>query len=180
MEEVVDVGTIWNVGHVETVDVMAVVGGETPTNKFQITLDSGAGASCWPAEWMLGVPMKPKQPGVKFRAANDDELEYFGRKDIGFCPLHGNGKGGKCSMESHVTNATKPLASVPRSGTFVFAGNKVAALRGSEAEATLRTSRPVKRSSSRSLAARSSSRSEAVDGEAKGAMNSVRLLSRRE
>ena len=48
MEEVVDVGTIWNVGHVETVDVMAVVGGETPTNKFQITLDSGAGASCWP------------------------------------------------------------------------------------------------------------------------------------
>ena len=28
MEEVVDVGTIWNVGHVETVDVMDVVGGE--------------------------------------------------------------------------------------------------------------------------------------------------------
>ena len=72
--EVVDVGTIWNVGHVETVDVMAVFGGETPTNKFLITLDSGAGASCWPAEWMPGVPMKPKQPGVKFRAANGDEL----------------------------------------------------------------------------------------------------------
>ena len=32
MEEVVDVGAIWNVGHVETVDVMAVVGGEPPTS----------------------------------------------------------------------------------------------------------------------------------------------------
>ena len=121
-EDVVDVGTIWNVGHVETVDVMAVVGGEPPTNKFQITLDSGAGASCWPAEWMPDVPMKPKQPGVKFRAANGDELEYFGRKDIGFCPLDGNGKCGKCSMEFHVTNATKPLASAM---AVVKAGNKV-------------------------------------------------------
>ena len=32
MEEVVDVGAIWNVRHVETVDVMAVVGGEPPTS----------------------------------------------------------------------------------------------------------------------------------------------------
>ena len=31
--------------------VMAVVGGETPTNKFQITLDSAAGG--WPAVWMM-------------------------------------------------------------------------------------------------------------------------------
>ena len=170
MEEVVDVGTIWNVGHVETVDVMAVVGGETPTNKFQITLDSGAGASCWPAEWMPDVPMKPKHPGVKFRTANGDELEQFGRKDIGFCLMDGNGKGGNCSMEFHVTNATKPLASAM---AVVKAGNKWCSPT-KWAEATLRTSRPVKRSSSRSLAARSCLRLRLLRG-TKLAMNTLRF-----
>lgn len=120
-EEVVEIGTVWNVGHVEAVDVMAVEAGGKKS-KFQITLDSGAGASCWPVEWMPEVPMKPKLPGVKFRAANGEELEYFGRKDIGFCPVDGKEKGNKCSMEFHVTNATKPLASAM---AVVKAGNRV-------------------------------------------------------
>ena len=42
-------------------------GGEASTDKFQITLDSGASASCWLAEWMPEVPMKPQSLGVKFR-----------------------------------------------------------------------------------------------------------------
>ena len=78
--------------------------------------------------------MKWKQLGVKVRATNGDELEYFGRKDIGFCPLDGNGKGGKCSMEFHVTNATKPL----HSAMAVVKATKWCS-RTKWAEATLRT-----------------------------------------
>ncbi len=44
-EEVVEIGTVWNVGHVEAVDVMAVEAGDKKS-KVQITLDSGAGARC--------------------------------------------------------------------------------------------------------------------------------------
>ena len=46
MQETVFDGTIWNVEHFEIVDVMAVDVVVAPTNKFQITLGSGAGASC--------------------------------------------------------------------------------------------------------------------------------------
>ncbi len=47
---------------------------------LQITVDSGAGASCWPAELMPEVPLKTKQRGVRFQAANGEDLRYHGRK----------------------------------------------------------------------------------------------------
>ena len=63
--------------------------------------------------------MKPKLKGVKFRAANGEDMHYHGRKDIEFKPVGG---GTPCSMEFHVTNATKPLASAM---AVVKAGNRV-------------------------------------------------------
>lgn len=89
-------------------------------NKLEITLDSGAGASCWPVGLLPELPMKPRQKGVRFRAANGAELEYHGRKDVGFQTPGGGG--GRCNMEFHVTNTTKPLASAL---AVVKAGNRV-------------------------------------------------------
>ena len=63
--------------------------------------------------------MKPKQKGVRFRAASGDDLHYHGRKDIKFGPI---GCRTPCSMEFHVTNSTKPLASAM---AVVKAGNRV-------------------------------------------------------
>ena len=114
----VSVATVWSVGHI---DVLAT-SSEREEDKFSITLDSGAGASCWPVGMMQDVEMKPKQPGIKFRAANGEELKYFGRKRIGFRPAgEKSGKNG-CNMEFHVTNTTKPLASAM---AVVNAGNRV-------------------------------------------------------
>ncbi len=44
-DEVVAIGPVWHVGHVEAVDVMAVESTDTMC-KFQIPLDSAPGASC--------------------------------------------------------------------------------------------------------------------------------------
>jgi hypothetical protein len=110
----VEIGTVWNVGAVE-VDVNAINKKEV----LQITLDSGAGASCWPVELLKEVPMKPRQKGVKFKAANGTELMYHGRKDIKFKPCGGRAS---CNMEFHVADSTKPLASAM---AVVKAGNKV-------------------------------------------------------
>ncbi len=52
--------------------------------------------------------MKPKLKGVRFRAANGEDLRYRGSKDIQFRP---GGGGATCSMEFRVTNSTKSLAS---------------------------------------------------------------------
>ena len=87
-----------------------------------ITLDSGAGASCWPVGMMQDVEMEPKQPGIKFRAANGEELKYFGRKSIGFRPVGAESGKNECNMKFHVTNTTKPLASAM---AVVNAGNRV-------------------------------------------------------
>ena len=104
----VDVGTVWSVGHI---DVLSTTKEEEKGDKFSITLDSGAGASCWPVSLMKEVEMKPKQPGIRFRAANGEELKYFGRKRIGFRPVGEKSGNNECNVEFHVTNATKPLAS---------------------------------------------------------------------
>ncbi len=58
------------------------VGGVDKGQMIQITLDSGAGASCWPAELLPEVPMKPKLKGVRFRAPSGEDLRYRGSKDI--------------------------------------------------------------------------------------------------
>ena len=70
--------------------------------------------------------MKPKFKGAKFRAANGEDMHYHGRKDTEFKPVGG---GTPCSLEFHVTNATKPLASAM---AVVKAGNRVILDKGGE------------------------------------------------
>ncbi len=52
--------------------------------------------------------MKPKLKGARFLAAGGEDLHYRGRKDIRFKPVGGEAP---CSMEYHVTNSAKPMAS---------------------------------------------------------------------
>jgi hypothetical protein len=108
----VEIGTIWSIGAVSTIDVQKVEAMEAEddpkTKKIEITLDSGAGASCWPRGLLKKVPLKPKMKGMRFRAANGSELKYYGTKSIRFTA---DGGGGECDMNFHVTDTTKPLAS---------------------------------------------------------------------
>ena len=78
------------------------------TQKIEITLDSGAGASCWPQRLLPKVPLRPKAKGMRFKAANGTELKYYGTKSI---RLTAAGGGGDCGLKFHVTDTTKPLAS---------------------------------------------------------------------
>ena len=48
----------------------------TQDKPIKITLDSGAGASCWPEKLWKSIPMNPKTKGVRFSAANGSELKY--------------------------------------------------------------------------------------------------------
>ena len=61
----VEIGTIWNTGGVEInkVQKMEVENGPK-TNVIEITVDAGAGASCWPAKLLKKIPMKEKDKGV--------------------------------------------------------------------------------------------------------------------
>ena len=105
----VDIGTIWNIGAIEVQKVEAMdIDKGSATKKIEITVDSGAGASCWPASLLKKVPMKPKMTKMKFRAANGTEIKYHGMKNIRF---QTEGGGGECSMDFHVTDCTRPLAS---------------------------------------------------------------------
>ena len=49
-----------------------------------ITLDSGAGASVWPARERLHVPLLPRKPGLRMCAANGSEINNYGRKVMKF------------------------------------------------------------------------------------------------
>jgi hypothetical protein len=112
-----------DVGAVKTMNVDDGIQGDdwqvkAPKKKFvKVTLDSGAGASCWPEKLWKAIPMNPKTKGVKFAAANGTELKYYGNKDVRFVPrdkLSKSGvkvQGGMCEMKFHVTDTTKPLAS---------------------------------------------------------------------
>ena len=110
-------GTVWNIGAVDKV-VLAVAPMETDTGntkKVEITVDSGAGTSCWPEKLLKSIPMMPKAKGVKFKAANRSELKYLGTKKIQFYPTDSHKReGGKaddvCELNFHVTDTTKPLA----------------------------------------------------------------------
>ena len=112
------------------VEAMHVDGG-TKGNKgksIKITLDSGAGASCWPEKIVKSSPMNRKTKEVKFSAANGTELKYYGNKNVQFAPKDMAGRGGKrmsggaCEMKFHVTDTTKPLASAM---AVVKMGNRV-------------------------------------------------------
>jgi hypothetical protein len=118
----VEIGTVWNIGGVECcVDkVEPMMVDEAPkTKKIEITVDSGAGASCWPSRLLKKVPMMAKDKGVRFRAANGTELKYYGTKNIQFQATGGEGI---CDMRFHVTDTTKPLASA---AAIVKMGNRV-------------------------------------------------------
>ena len=75
------------------------------TKAIEITVNSGAGASCWPAKLLKNITMKEKDKGVRFKAASGTELKFYGTKNIKF-----QSEGEICDMKCHVTD-TKPLAS---------------------------------------------------------------------
>ena len=116
----VEIGTVWNIGGVEVNKIERMEIDEDPkVKKVEITIDSGAGASCWPEKLLKKIPMLAKDKGVKFKAANGTELKYYGTKNIKF---QASGVEGICDMKFHVTDTTKPLASA---AAIVKMGNKV-------------------------------------------------------
>ena len=81
----VEIGTIWNIGGVEINKVQKMeVENDPKTKAIEITVDSGAGASCWPGKLLKKIPMKQKDKGVRFKAANGTEIKYYGTKNITF------------------------------------------------------------------------------------------------
>ena len=95
---------------------------------IEVTVDSGAGASCWPVKLLKEIPMGPKAKGVKFKAANGTELKYYGTKKVKFHPKEGRRRDGHrmedelCEMSFHVTDSTKPLAAAM---AIVKMGNRI-------------------------------------------------------
>jgi hypothetical protein len=132
-EKKMEIGAI-DIGKVEAMEVDGGTKTRYKGNKDQqsksisITLDSGAGASCWPEKLWKNIPMNPKTKGVKFSAANGTELKYYGNKNVQFVPKDMVGRGGSrssgsgCEMKFHVTDTTKPLASAM---AMVKMGNRV-------------------------------------------------------
>lgn len=116
----VEIGTVWNIGAVEVNKVDKMDLDEKPKTKtVQITLDSGAGASCWPQNLLKKIPMHAKDKGVRFKAANGTELKYHGTKNVKF---RVDGDDGVCELKFHVTDTTKPLASA---SAIAMMGNRV-------------------------------------------------------
>ena len=113
----VEIGTIWNIGGVEINKVQKTeVENDPKTKAIEITVDSGAGASCWPAKSLKNILLKEKDKGVRFKAANGTELKYHGTKNIKFQSE------GICDMKFDVTDTTNPLASaaaIPKVGNRV-------------------------------------------------------------
>ncbi len=130
-EEDVHVGTVWGVGAVDK-EVAAVsrmkVDSAEAKKKIEVTVDSGAGASCWPEKLLKDTPMGPQLKRVRFKAANGAELKYYGTKKVKFHPREGRRRdGGKmdgelCEMNFHVTDAAKPLAAAM---AIVKLGNRI-------------------------------------------------------
>ena len=106
-----------DIGKVDRMNVDVKKKPKERSKPVKITLDSGAGASCWPEKLWRDVPMGPKTKGVRFAAANGTALKYHGNKSVKFIPNDMQNKdgcqmkGGVCEMKFHVTDTTKPLAS---------------------------------------------------------------------
>ena len=49
-----------------------------------MTLDTGGGVSVWPNGKLPQIKLQPKKQGLKMRAANGSEIEYFGQKAVQF------------------------------------------------------------------------------------------------
>jgi hypothetical protein len=65
-------------------EVMVINGGVATPAK--IIVDSGAAENVMPQKLMRGVPMKEKKAGVRFMAANGEEMANYGQKDLQFIP----------------------------------------------------------------------------------------------
>lgn len=75
---------MWTIGAIDV--------GRTGCNtagSVEVTLDTGAGASCWPKGLLPNFPTGPKDKGAKFVAANGQPLQYLGNKEVHFRPGHG-------------------------------------------------------------------------------------------
>ena len=59
-----------------------------------IVVDSGASEHVMPTCMLEDVKMQCRSPGVRFRAANGQELDYHGRKELKFIPRGVGGKAG--------------------------------------------------------------------------------------
>lgn len=98
-----EIGTVWGVRAVEVqaAEVERMEVDEKPKMKsIDITINSGAEASCWPQELRKKVPMQPNAKGVRFRAANKAELKYHRTQNIMF---QVDGGGEVCDMKFYVT-----------------------------------------------------------------------------
>ena len=103
------------------------VRGDDVIGEGDITVDSGAAESVWPAEYMTEIPTKAtdkSKENVWYVAANGSRMRNMGMKQVTFKDKE-NGSVG--TMDFQVTNVQKPLASVRR---IVEKGNKVVFGRG--------------------------------------------------
>ncbi len=73
-EEDVRVGSVWSIGAVDK-EITGLsrmeVDSTAAKKKIEVTVNSGAGASCWPEKLLKGV---------RFKAANGAEPKYYGAK----------------------------------------------------------------------------------------------------
>lgn len=94
--------------------------------RIDITLDSGAGASCWPEKFMRDLPRGPKARGTRFKTTHGAELKCYGTKRVRFAPMDDFRRDGGNMTERfeigfRVTDTTKPLAAM----AFVKMGNRI-------------------------------------------------------
>ena len=69
----VEIGTIWNIGGVEINKVQKMEAQNDPKTKaIEITLDSGAGASCWPCEVAQEHPREGEGQGCQVQGSEWD------------------------------------------------------------------------------------------------------------
>ena len=88
----------------------------------EITVDSGAEESVWPAGWFKEEPVRTS--GVepkKFVAANGQRMAHYGSKQVRFCKKDSD-DGQVMSLNFEVTDVTRPLVAVRR---IVEHGNDV-------------------------------------------------------
>ena len=86
----------------------------TCDKRLEVTVDSGAEESVWPAKLLQEIPTVRK----KFLVANGQEMGHYGRKKIKF----GGETGSVKTMSFEVTDVTKPLVAVRR---IMEKGNEV-------------------------------------------------------
>ena len=78
----------------------------------KITIDSRAADSVLPRDNLEDMsPLLPKKANIKFTAANGQTISNYGRRNVVF---RAKGRAGINCMTFHVTDVTKPLASVSK------------------------------------------------------------------